>query len=71
MNKSTSELMTELDIIIGQYLNLIRTLSDENREALLNELGDDDTIHRFKDQELKRFDDEFKIIGFALARSNP
>ena len=71
MSKDTKQLLEELNKITDQYLNLVRTLSPENKEALLAELGDEETINKFKDQELKRFDDDFRIINLLIARSNP
>jgi hypothetical protein len=67
--KTTSDLLQELQVIIDQYLKLVKDLSSEHREELISKLGDEETVQKYQDQELKRFDDEFKIMGLLIARS--
>ena len=65
------ELLRRYEIVVEEYMKFLAQISDDKKEELIKWLGDEATANQYREQELKRFDDELKIMSLLIARGKP
>jgi hypothetical protein len=66
-----TELLIRYNIVVKEYMDFLSKISDEDKGNLIKLLNDEATANKYKDQELKRFDTELKIMSLQIACGKP